>query len=64
MESCWERYYDAKEIVTGSTHVPATRERVAYTRSMAAMATISKCKINLNVGTRLQNRKLYKANML
>lgn len=36
----------------------------AYTRSMAAMATISKCKINLNVGTRLQNRKLYKANML
>lgn len=61
MESCWERYYDAKEIVTGSTHVPATRERVAHTRSMA---TISKCEINLNVGTRLQNRKLYKASML
>lgn len=59
-QTIWKVVGNVKEIVTGPAHVPATRERVA----MFNMATISKCEINLNVGTRLQNRKLHKASML
>lgn len=59
IESCTlgKKHSNTKEIVTGPT-LPATERELSE-----HVVTISKCEINLNVGTRSLDRKLYKASM-
>lgn len=59
IESCTlgKKHNNTKEIVTGPT-LPATEREL-----LEHVVTISKCEINLNVGTRSLDRKLYKASM-